>query len=76
MTNREEIITMLSEKNSDTDAIAVSFLDCSYCRDEDCKNPYEYGTIDYDMFCDACKMEWLDKEASDTDETEDIGLNS
>ena len=63
MTNREEIISLLSEKDPETDCIVASFIDCPYT--DRCDNTNEYGTIEFDMFCCACKCEWLDKETGE-----------
>lgn len=64
MTNREEIINLLSKKDSDADSIAAGYLDCPYYFNE-CKNPYKYGTDEFHLYCSDCKAEWLDKEVFD-----------
>ena len=63
MTNRERLIDLLNRTNYETDMITASFIACPYYSDDNCHNPHDYGTTDFQIFCDECKEEWLDKEA-------------
>lgn len=60
MTNRESIIDLLQRNSYEDDSIVASYIECPYC--DGCTNPHEYGTTDFQMYCDDCKIEWLDKE--------------
>lgn len=62
VTNREAIIQGLQARTYESDITVVSYIDCPYYSDDDCKNPHKIGTTDHQMFCDECKAEWLDKE--------------
>lgn len=63
MTNREALIDLLQRQDCDADAVVASYLECPYT--DKCDNPHEYGTVEFQMFCDDCKAEWLDREAED-----------
>ena len=63
MTNREELIALLQNKEYETDILATSFIECPYTK---CENPHKYGTTEFQIYCDEnCKLEWLDKECGE-----------
>lgn len=60
MTNREVLINSLSKRDYEVDKCVTGLIECPYT---DCTNPYEYGTADFQIYCDeVCKTEWLESE--------------
>lgn len=63
MTNREALLQALKDDDWEVLRGAASYIACPYVLDEDCHNEYEYGTADFQIYCDeVCKTNWLGKE--------------
>lgn len=65
MTNREVLIHDLSARNYETDLCLVSYLGCPHSSMSECANNKtgnKFGTTEFQLCCDQCKAEWLDKE--------------